>query len=651
MAPKFLERLRLADSASTYLRQAADEVRAEFGPAGSVGTSAGKSAGKDWMKAFGAAGAGKNQGWLIKLIVRLGTRDGHKQSTWDWDTRMDVPRRRFHKPPNVFFPADMNRRWIGNQLYQGLWTHRLAISVGIPRPGVADSLPFGLWGAVEQLVVPFLRTDRMGPPEAAARLADVFDPARGGSLTPSFPAQLDRQTQYSTWLAYSLMNGMAPQPLVKLGEHRYDARFSFRHVEHGEDSGLPGTLDRPYLAPDVAVTLDTSGEWPTVVRIRVAYRDAKGGYEDPIAVDMRPTAAPGWQQARAGRIAASAYFLSGQIDQHINRGHLTPEFLGVALRVAIPDDEHPLRKVLDPRFAEVDAVNLSADMGIWGPMGALPLNAGLSSRGFAQSFKLRLGGLDGFRYRPPTTSVHPKHYFPKVVEKYWALLQGYVQAAVDFDSWWDDEEARAAAQRFVDEIVSHSVPFVPWDLATAFDTRAEEIINAGQFAPSAGHEGQVWSRPNLEDRDVARAAIHQLVAYGIYMSTLAHGWANVRMKQTGGWPEYGSLGVRARLDAESPTDPEDATWHEQANAVPADALMRLALSSVLSTMGVDTFDNELLGTTAFPIPRDPLGADGVAERYRALCDVIGDLVDGGPPAGFVDPFPADMGSQLSRSNR
>jgi len=559
--------------------------------------------------------------------------------------RSGIPRRGWDDPPSLFFPPGVGRSWLKSMVQRGLLQHRRAFSYGMPEEVAQGVLPEDLFA---RLVAPLagIHLQRKGKsarcPSRQPDYEKDFDPNR---KAPS--ERFDAKTLSGPWLVHRILNGMAPAPLVKVGaenDPQYEARYSFR----GLPRALPHERVVPYVLPDVAVRIRVENDAAHLVSITVAYPDH--GRWEPIKVSSRDHPSI---RRRAARVAACAAFLSGQIDQHITRGHLIPEFVYVAMMLTLAED-HPIRKVLEPRLKEVDAVNHSADGAIWGPYGVLTLCSPLKAEGLWQKMKERLGGIDWRGYQPPSVSISRDHYAPKVFAGYWQKVREYAAAALapaGHANWYETNPAWAAQTvALFEELHRRSVPFVPWDGKVAFDQAAVRWLDDGEFAKEDGRaHGRAFSPLDTTNPQTVMADVLQLVTFTIYHATMAHSWANVRQADDAGDRKHALICLAlplTKVGYEGADDP----WLEQSNPAPCDLAYQRGVGATLTYVPVDTFADEIRGRACDDAPKDPLGPNGLAQATQEW--LSGRHFQG--PAER-EPFPdlqvKELEYHLSRPNR
>lgn len=533
---------------------------------------------------------------------------------------------------SIFFPPGIGIRWHERMTRYGLLRYARCMSFGLPadiaKAALKDRVLVDVLGPM--LGLDFARVDVATCP------------------TPPFPGWQDELRLPITrgydpaylagdWLVERLLNGFSPCPLVAIGPDRYEARLSFRDLVFG------GAKAAAYLQPDVAVQIAVVDHAPTLAAIRVAYRAADGTYEAPVVVTP---ADPLWRRLRAARIAASAYFLSGQFDQHIARGHVIPEMMSVVIDGLSAD--HPVRRVLGPRVTEIAGVNLAADGGIWGPQGVLVQCSALEADAVAKRIADRVAAFDWSTYQPPSKAIAAAHYAPPALRSYWDdVLVPYVTDALAALPWTsahhDEIETLSTACR--------GVPLTrrAWDGGFAGDPPdpvTPAWFDDAEFRSTRAPGTPGWA-PIPDTRAGDLSGVIQFCVFGIFHSTLAHTWANVRQTTDAGDPGYAMIALAARVDDPAPADPsDDRAWHARANPPPCDEAYQRAVGQILSNVPVDTMDDEYTGFPSADIPHDPMTGDAsLATRTRRWIDEVVWRLP------HPDPFVTTLVNHLSRANR
>lgn len=600
-------------------------------------------------------------GEVLEALLRgAARRSSPGRARWRRD---GTPRQHWGQAYPAVYAYGVSNKWRNAFVQRMFLHHKRGVMAAVPEHLLTTGLRPGMWGGVVRWLI-VEGAAREGGEETTGAieiLNELFDDDTF-SAPPCYG--LPEAERNGARFAHELLNGMAPAALRKTDDpDRFRIVYQYTDLPFDDpyDRGEPDQRDVFYRLPNCTVELVKVDGLLEVDTVTLAYRSTVdldrykagglGAYDPPITVHMRDAAEPAWRKSAARRITMGCSLLSGQIDSHIAMGHLVTEWASVAMSLSGMSAEHPVRRILAPRVAEVVAINRFADDIIWGDKGLFATCSALSGSGVRARMYERLSGVDWKTWKPRSRSEADNHYAPRVMSSfYWDVIRPYVRDALGWDAarplgtrlpWFGNGPEREQMMSLFRRVAEPELMHRKWD-----DAPRHVWADPAEFADKPDGT-RAWTEGSTEE-DVI-----DLVSFILYHATLGHSWPNVRQVQCVGDPSFASPGMRLGLDE----GPQDASWEDAAAPLAADAVFMLLTADVLTHLNVDTFGKEIRFANheqhGLPresqVPRDPyltaFPSRSLAERFRRAD--LGARVTG----PYEDPLVSDPDLQLSRCNR
>jgi len=353
------------------------------------------------------------------------------------------------------------------------------------------------------------------------------------SLTMQVDAKYAGTSRSDDWLGDRVLNGFNP---CRLGRDRSDPSLLRLKWEWGD---VP--CDGVHDLCDVDASFRPGNRLlPTRITLRMRRAQADGTWAPP-ADPMTFTPDDGSRWFEAKRVFRVHYFLSAELDVHSVEAHLRVE------QYAVPAFRHlrlnPIRHLLLPHVRGVANTNGAADRTAWG--GAIDEQSAMKLAQNEARFARLSGSMDwtGWRPREPLSE---QHRYAHCARLYWDLLVEYVDAFFA-ENAAGIEEQWLEVRRYSDDLVAHSVPYVP--LAEDPDI---EVLDRNELddpsLPRVTVDGTLRAvRPitttdTPADGDIDK--LKQLCRYVLFHGTFFHAWAHDKQYDDAGEITYASLGLR-----------------------------------------------------------------------------------------------------------
>ena len=333
-----------------------------------------------------------------------------------------------------------------------------------------------------------------------------------------------------------------------------------------------------FIFPNVTCKFKLSAEQyliPTEIIISGAL--IKGESENTTRI-LTPADGALWQGAK--RIARVQAGLTSQVERHFAGTHLNVEQYAIAVHRNI--QRNPIGAILHPHLKGITLINYSADEILICEGGYITNTCPITIQGLEQRLKDSLGTYDWKNYRPVDV-ISDKHYYAKIANLYWDILNQFVTEFIDMhldtikEEWYE-------IYRMSNDAVKHSVPTFlchylrkhgkekdfnkPIKMPDWFNTSGrmdladEERFNRGDEdngkAVSTITKFPSWHLINTdEEQEESLKKVRQFCVYVIYQATMGHFWTNFQQYDDIGELKYATLGLRFGEGQDGALGPEE----------------------------------------------------------------------------------------------
>ncbi len=237
----------------------------------------------------------------------------------------------------------------------------------------------------------------------------------------------------------------------------------------------------------------------------------------------------GWERAK--HVFECVNYMYTQVSNHLARGHFNAE--QYALATFRNFRRNPLRELLVPHLKEVMIINVEGERAIFGPDGLITKNGALTENSLVEAICDSASGIDWYGWSP-RVPIGPGHRYAHVANLMWEALTEHVDKFFSanlqgiLDHW---NEVRG----FSEDLVAHSVPYRPADLAEGHQPAdPREVADPQAPRVEVGGKLRVVSplvRAPAADADAAPSEeelknLAQVCRYAIFHATFFHSWVN-----------------------------------------------------------------------------------------------------------------------------
>eukprot|EP01064_Diplonema_japonicum_P028994 TRINITY_DN458_c0_g5_i1.p1 TRINITY_DN458_c0_g5~~TRINITY_DN458_c0_g5_i1.p1 ORF type:complete len:636 (+),score=193.31 TRINITY_DN458_c0_g5_i1:59-1909(+) len=364
------------------------------------------------------------------------------------------------------------------------------------------------------------------------------------------------------FLVYLATNGFYPCMFKKTDDGRYFVEFSW--------DGLQQNGKR--YAPDTTAYFNVDGEGKLSLHsIDVTERTGYVAPHDALKAPTKTyTAAncadtPGlWDNVK--KLWRINYFFFGEAYGHIGNFHYNVE------QFILPFMRHvrknPLYELLFPHFYGTVSINKEADPLMTDPEGLVPATSAATPEAVARATRQAFGQ-NNWHGWSPRKPLHKEHRFAFIQQKYWDILDQYVNEYFQkneegiIENWIE-------VKRMSDELIKRAVPFFE-DKHEGLYTDSNEVNKTSSPHPEVNGV-KVALTPITEDEVITEANkaenlanLKQMCKYLLMYTTVKHCWTNDLQNEIGGQPDFCSFGVDFNIlkpenVARDPIDPEIVAW-------------------------------------------------------------------------------------------
>ncbi|MGR3276555.1 lipoxygenase family protein [Acaryochloris marina NIES-2412] len=324
------------------------------------------------------------------------------------------------------------------------------------------------------------------------------------------------------------LNGFAPALMTQDSNGQFHVRYNLDQYR----------WDESHQSPSVHLTMVKNAEGNLIPQ-KIEWKLRKIASFPPEFSDdgsAEPGEGAAWEKAKLYfRIAE---FIDGQVKGHLGRGHLNVGQYAVALYRNI--QKSPILKLLHPHLKGVSAINTFGKDIIFGDQGVLALSP-LNSASLIDVMRDDLGQCNWKNWSPRNeVNSTGQHSYAKIQNLYWNILNEYVDK---FFTLYEEKIKLDWKEiyYFSQDLVSHSVPFVPPHIVDGeqYVDNNEISVDAPAHQTAISPITEVLTHP--KDQDIQN--LKQACAYAIYHATIWHDWRNDNQANYGGEIDYARLAI------------------------------------------------------------------------------------------------------------